>query len=814
MNLKAGAGLEAKKKVEKHKILYFYILTNIIIVLLVLFITYITIYNSYFKMTETNINNKKQIIISNIDKRLTEVFSSMYEIAGKICYDSSFTWGSQMSAYNERNVLSNLGRYISYDVLLHEILLYNKEWNYIYASAGKYEKDSEGEIDQFFLEVNTSQVPLHKKEKELPAGLLIPFQRDENTNNFMTIIYPKSIFTGNGSKGTVILMLKNMYIQNMFKELFADVEGIIIVRQNGGDNLITYSNINTQIDRFLEVIKTERITGPSEDILYNSSGYSMISSIINNNKNSIDVKGISNTNNEYITIDESQYYMINMHNSKFQLNYSFFLPTSQFTEQLEHVKNAFRKSAVFILLFGIIVGFLIAINNYKPWRKLIDLINSYAQTDGNIKMFGNTPQDFNSIESALSRIHEIINDKNIMIDRINSQRRYALERLAWMLLEKSNKKVDEIMTTLDKLNCSMYGKFYRVIIIKCSDGESLEWISDNVEQLTNNVTTNKTNTLQDERPKDSIRTLFCIDDDMIICIINYEEDFTFEHILQKFKTLTCDGKYGESPSIAIGKAYSEPEFIYNSYEEAITTTWYTMLNKEVGIIKYDNIMINKTDFTYPHDIEKQLIKVINQKDINLIEEQFDRLIDFVVNTRLDTKMAKVMINWMCASIMKALFEMSIDDTKLLSYMSDIIKDESIDKIKEGLIKVCKDIFSDIGLDEENHDSMLADEILKYIDECYADANITLQCISDNFNLSISKISRTFKKKYNTTIMQYIDSLRMEKAKQLLRDTEMLIKDIIEECGYNDFSNFMRKFKNIEGITPSEYRQLVKNVNIK
>jgi two-component system response regulator YesN len=225
-------------------------------------------------------------------------------------------------------------------------------------------------------------------------------------------------------------------------------------------------------------------------------------------------------------------------------------------------------------------------------------------------------------------------------------------------------------------------------------------------------------------------------------------------------------------------------------------------------------MINKTDFTYPHDIEKQLIKVINQKDINLIEEQFDRLIDFVVNTRLDTKMAKVMINWMCASIMKALFEMSKDDTKLLSYMSDIIKDESIDKIKEGLIKVCKDIFSDIGLDEENHDSMLADEILKYIDECYADANITLQCISDNFNMSISKISRTFKKKYNTTIMQYIDSLRMEKAKQLLRDTEMLIKDIIEECGYNDFSNFMRKFKNIEGITPSEYRQLVKNVNIK
>lgn len=804
MKLKAGAGLKAKKTVEKHKILYIYILTNILIVLLVLFITYITIYNSYFKMTESDISNKKQIIINNIDKRLTEVFSSMYEIAGKICYDSSFTWGSQMNAYNERNVLSNLGRYISYDVLLYEILLYNTEWNYIYASTGKYEKDSEGEIDQFFQEVNTSPVPLYKKENELPADLLAPFQRDESTNNFLTIIYPKSIFTGNGSKGTVILVLKNMYIKNMFKELFADVEGTIIVRRRGGESLVTYSNINTQLNSFLEVIRTEMITDYSKDFLNNNSGYSVFAS----------VESINSPNNEHIIVDGRQYYMINMHNAKFQLDYSFFLPTFQFTEQLEHVKNAFRKSTVIILLFGAAIGFLIAIKNYKPWRKLIDLINSYTQTDDNTKMYENTLQDFNSIESALSRIHEIINDKNIMIDRINSQRKYALERLAWMLLEKSNKKVDEIMATLEKLNCSMYGKYYRIIIIKCPSYESLEWISDNIEQVISDVALYKTDVLQHEWSKDSIRALFCINDDMVICIMNYEEEHSFEHVLLNFRTFICDGTYGDSSSIALGKAYSRPEFIYNSYEEAITTTWYAMLNKEVGIIKYDDIMINKTDFTYPNDIEKQLIKAIKQMNIGLIEEQFDRLIDYVVNTRLDTKMAKAMINWICASIMKVLFEMSIDETKLLSYMSEIIKDQNIDRIKEGLIKVCKDIFSDIGFDEVNQDSMLADEILKYIDERYTDANITLQSIADDFNMSISKISKTFKKKYNTTIMYYIDSLRMEKAKQLLRDTEILIKDIIEECGYNDFSNFMRKFKNNEGITPNEYRQLAKNINIK
>ena len=54
-------------------------------------------------------------------------------------------------------------------------------------------------------------------------------------------------------------------------------------------------------------------------------------------------------------------------------------------------------------------------------------------------------------------------------------------------------------------------------------------------------------------------------------------------------------------------------------------------------------------------------------------------------------------------------------------------------------------------------------------------------------------------------MRYIDTLRMEQAKRLLQSTQLTIREIVKEVGYTDVSNFMRKFKKNEGITPTQYR---------
>ena len=57
------------------------------------------------------------------------------------------------------------------------------------------------------------------------------------------------------------------------------------------------------------------------------------------------------------------------------------------------------------------------------------------------------------------------------------------------------------------------------------------------------------------------------------------------------------------------------------------------------------------------------------------------------------------------------------------------------------------------------------------------------------------------------MMQYLDTLRMENAKKLLRETELPINDIVLQSGYVDKSNFFRKFKKLNNLTPVQYREM-------
>ena len=80
----------------------------------------------------------------------------------------------------------------------------------------------------------------------------------------------------------------------------------------------------------------------------------------------------------------------------------------------------------------------------------------------------------------------------------------------------------------------------------------------------------------------------------------------------------------------------------------------------------------------------------------------------------------------------------------------------------------------------------------------------------DMNLSASYISRFFKFQTGYTISNYLDNLRLDKAKKLLKETELSLKEILDSIGYVDPTNFIRKFKKSEGLTPMQYRIYARN----
>ncbi|MEM9539441.1 MAG: AraC family transcriptional regulator [Cyanobacteria bacterium P01_E01_bin.42] len=95
-------------------------------------------------------------------------------------------------------------------------------------------------------------------------------------------------------------------------------------------------------------------------------------------------------------------------------------------------------------------------------------------------------------------------------------------------------------------------------------------------------------------------------------------------------------------------------------------------------------------------------------------------------------------------------------------------------------------------------------VLDYID-AHLDGEIKLEDLARLPNMSQFHFSRLFKQSLGITPHQYLIQQRVERAKQLLKQTEQSISDIALECGFNSHSHLGKRFRQLTGMTPKAYR---------
>ncbi|MGN0353570.1 MAG: response regulator [Muricoprocola sp.] len=102
---------------------------------------------------------------------------------------------------------------------------------------------------------------------------------------------------------------------------------------------------------------------------------------------------------------------------------------------------------------------------------------------------------------------------------------------------------------------------------------------------------------------------------------------------------------------------------------------------------------------------------------------------------------------------------------------------------------------------------IAGDILNYIDEHYK-SDISLQDIASSLNYSDAYFCKIFRQCFSKNFTGYLTEYRIEKAKQLLSDIRINIKDVSIQVGIRDSNYFARIFKRYVGKTPREYRNSV------
>jgi AraC-like DNA-binding protein len=94
--------------------------------------------------------------------------------------------------------------------------------------------------------------------------------------------------------------------------------------------------------------------------------------------------------------------------------------------------------------------------------------------------------------------------------------------------------------------------------------------------------------------------------------------------------------------------------------------------------------------------------------------------------------------------------------------------------------------------------------ISFIEE-HLDRQLSLNEIAQYINVSPWHLCRLFKTATGTSVTQYLLVMRMERAKDLLENTCLRVKEIMNQVGIRDESHFARTFKKLFSMTPSQYR---------
>lgn len=128
---------------------------------------------------------------------------------------------------------------------------------------------------------------------------------------------------------------------------------------------------------------------------------------------------------------------------------------------------------------------------------------------------------------------------------------------------------------------------------------------------------------------------------------------------------------------------------------------------------------------------------------------------------------------------------------------------------ENLYRVVKHVFEHVDITIDNKNEGAINKVKQYIN-AHLDGDTSLHVLSSHVHLCPEHLLRLFKKQEGVTILQYINDLKLEKAKQMLAGTDIQIKDIATKLGFTSAGYFGRFFKSKVGMTPNVYRDQKRN----
>ena len=133
---------------------------------------------------------------------------------------------------------------------------------------------------------------------------------------------------------------------------------------------------------------------------------------------------------------------------------------------------------------------------------------------------------------------------------------------------------------------------------------------------------------------------------------------------------------------------------------------------------------------------------------------------------------------------------------------------TVSEMKYEIMDILKKICEYVESTKKDRNQKIIEQIIAIIEENYMNPNLSISNIAGNFGLTGPYVSKIFRDHMGEGIQDYINRVRLKRAKILLQKQHLNLEQIAYEVGYSNSNGLIRVFKKYEGITPGRFREML------
>lgn len=286
------------------------------------------------------------------------------------------------------------------------------------------------------------------------------------------------------------------------------------------------------------------------------------------------------------------------------------------------------------------------------------------------------------------------------------------------------------------------------------------------------------------------------------------------HTLAEQITTAINQVLGLKVTITISSKTDQVKQINYLFEEIERGKRYREFENQNQIIHLNDVTDIRAEqqVYYPFEIEKEIIQCVRRGRINEAEAFIRQFFHYLIENGGKEVNVQTSIMQLYSTIQHEILHAGMDPTVLYKGRN-MYEELSQIRDREWIIRWMVDqvITPYITFIENNMNlemKQLVDEVVQYIQDHYME-DISLESCADHVGTTAYTLSKAFKKVLAINFIDYLTTVRIDHAKELLLSTNLKINEIAESVGYRH-SYFNRIFKKQIGVPPSQFRKMKSN----